>query len=115
MPEHELHDPESIYDHEVLPDENFILNIDIRRAFEGKPFRIFPPEGGKGIPVTAMSPADVNDYLTIFQRYKLFGLPYSGGWAKNLPWVIDMIQSLEVTYHQIKAWRTKKAYAAAGA
>ena len=55
-----------------------------------------------------MRTQDVSDYLTLYNRYRVFGLPHGRGWAHELPWVLDVVQALEPTYESIKAWHLSK-------
>ena len=44
--------------------------------------------------------------MQIYNRYKRFGLPYSGGWAEQPEYLLDIIECFEDT---INAWNGKKA------
>jgi len=44
--------------------------------------------------------------MQVYNRYKRFGLPYSGGWAEQPEYLLDIIECFEDTIH---AWNGKKA------
>jgi len=103
--EDEQNDPGSQTDHYFLPDGGAILVREIKNALGGESFKVFPPGGIFQKDVQGMAAQDVTDYLTIFNRFKMFGLPHGRGWVHELPWVVDLLEFLSVIYEQIKAWR----------
>lgn len=102
--EAELIDPAAQTDHEILASGQFVLIRDIVKAKEGEPFMFYGPSGGLPIQAQGINPSDVNDYLTLFQRWKKFGLPHGRGWLDELPWVIDILYFLDGVYDSIQAW-----------
>jgi hypothetical protein len=109
IPEAVFDDPSAQTDAETLPSGRYVLTREIKKAKEGEPFSYFPPEGGKPIALPGMSPRDVSEYLTLYNRFKRFGLPHGKGWAHELPWVVDLLGFLDDVYQDIQAWHLERA------
>lgn len=92
-----------------LPDGRIILVRDIRKAISGEAFKVYPSSGGMPLDCRGIPPEDVNSYLSLFHRFRLFGLPHGKGWQHELPWVVDMFEFLSGTYEVISAWHISRA------
>ena len=69
-----------------------------------------------------MDRADIKGYFTeeylsaliLHNRYKRFGLPFSGGWAEQPEYLMEVIEVFEIVYAQYQAKQTQKAQKKAG-
>ena len=54
-----------------------------------------------------------NDYylsaLAIYNRFKRFGFPFSGGWAEQPEYIVNIIEMFDVTFEKWNNWKREKA------
>ena len=46
--------------------------------------------------------------LAIYNRYKRFGFPWSGGWAEQPDYIVSIIEMFDVTLENWKAFKARK-------
>lgn len=109
-----MEDVSAQLDAETLPSGHYMLVRDIKKALDGEGFSYFLPEGGLPLSVPGMKSQDVSDYLTLYNRWKRFGLPHGKGWLHELPWVIDLLAFLDDVYSDIQSWHMHQAYSGIG-
>lgn len=47
--------------------------------------------------------------LIIYNRYKRFGFPWSGGWAEQPDYIMSIIELFDYTMDQFNAYKAEKA------
>jgi len=47
--------------------------------------------------------------LGIYNRFKRFGFPFTGGWAEQPDYIVNIIEMFDVTLEQWNNWKAEKA------
>ena len=93
---------------EELADGSILLCPDILRAKKCEPFDYFPKGETKRIRIQSVENRVYYHYMKIFQNCEMFGLPH-GGWANELPWLLDFLSYFKGLNKKIEMWHHEKA------
>jgi len=80
----------------------FIIQREIKKAVDGRPFFYNCPETRKPIYCEAVAADEFFYYYKLWENFYYFGLPLNRGWASEREWLIEFLKVFIKTHKAVE-------------